>query len=114
MLCVLPGSPGSPLAPFVTAGGWLLPGGPWTPGSPLSPLAPGPPGPPSLPGNPGSPVEEVKSRCLYIFFKGFHELLLSLFFVISTKQTFTYIIILLIIIFHVFSHGLNTLNHLKM
>lgn len=54
----VPDSPGSPLAPFVTDGGRLAPGGPWTPGSPLSPLPPGPPGVPSLPGNPGSPGEE--------------------------------------------------------
>lgn len=54
----VPDSPGSPLAPFVTDGGRLAPGGPWTPGSPLSPLVPEPPGVPSLPGNPGSPGEE--------------------------------------------------------
>lgn len=54
----LPGSPESPLAPFITCGVWTGPGAPGRPGSPLSPLMPEPPGEPSLPGNPGSPREE--------------------------------------------------------
>lgn len=58
MFSAVPGSPASPLPPFMACGVKLGPGGPGTPVSPLSPLPPGPPGEPSLPGNPGSPGEE--------------------------------------------------------